>query len=162
MEIKKYKLFIEKEMNIREDEYSHLNDDLNSRWDDSTYDPDDNYKYDDDYDYGDDDDYEDDYEDGDIIEDDMEHLLYLLRSMFKNSGIDVSVTNKKMNINIYILLTTKERLRHIITIFEIINKLKRDILIQYSCEFQMWENRQGRPYLDFDFIYESDDDDDPF
>jgi len=156
MEIKNYKLFLEKEINIRDDEYSHLNDDLNSRWDDSTYDPDgDNYEYDDEYDYGDDYDYDDDNDD--IVEDDMEHLLYLLRSMFKNSGIDVSVSNKKMNINIYILLTTKERLRHIITIFEIINKLKRDILIQYSCEFQMWENRQGRPYFDFDFIYENED-----
>lgn len=150
MNIKGYKLFLEKDINWREDEDSHMNDRLNSRWDDSTYDPeDDNYEYDDEYDYGS---IDDDY----IEDDDMEHLLYLLRTMLKNAGIDADVTNKKMNINIYIELSSRQRLRDIINIFEIINKLKKDILIQYSCEFDMWETKSGRPYFDISFYYEDD------
>jgi hypothetical protein len=153
MNIKDYKLFLEKDINIRDDEHSHLNDRLNSRWDDSTYDP-----YDEEY-YDDDDYYHqnnDDDDDG-IEEDDMEHLLYLLRSMFKNSGIDVRVSNKEMNINIFIQLTPRERLKRVITIFEVVNKLKKDILIQYSCEFEMWETKMGMPYLEFTFYYEDED-----
>jgi hypothetical protein len=153
MSIKDYKLFLE-EINIRDDEHSHMNDRLNSRWDDSTYDPDSEEYYDDD-DY-----YHQEYEDDeDISEDDMEHLLYLLRTMFKNSGIDVRVSNKKMNIIVFIQLTPRERLKRIITIFEIVNKLKKDILIQYDCEYQMWETKQGMPYLEFSFYYEEEKDD---
>ena len=153
MNIKNYKLFLEKD---RDDEYSYMNDDLDKRWDDSTYDPyeddyKDNYEYDDEYDYG-----SDDYSD-DIDDDDMEHLLYLLRTMFKNSGIEPKITNKRMDIKILIHLTPKERLKYIISIFEIINKLKKDILIQYTCEFEMWETRMGKPYFDFTFVYDNDD-----
>jgi hypothetical protein len=152
MNIKDYKLFLE-EINIRDDEHSHMNDRLNSRWDDSTYDP-----YDDDY-YDDIDRYHEEESDDDIDSDDMEHLLYLLRTMFKNAGIDIKISSKKMNIIIDIYLTPKERLKSIIHIFEVVNKLKRDILIQYDCEFQMWETRQGMPYFEFSFYYEGDKED---
>lgn len=162
MDIKNYKLFLEKDINWRDDEDSHLNDGLNDRWDDSTYDPDDddNYEYDDDYDYGGSaknpfDGYEDDEDDKDIETDDMEHLLYLLRSMFKNSGIDAQITNKKMNIKIFIELNKKERLKSLISIFEVVNKLKKDILIQYTCEFDMWQSR-SKPYFEFEFFYGED------
>lgn len=159
MNIKNYKLFLEKDVNWRDDEDSYLNDGLNDRWDDSTYDPDgsdDNYEYDDDYDYGKKDyihGYDEDDEDGEDIEtDDMEHLLYLLRSMFKNSGIDARITNKKMDIKIFIELNKKERLKSLISIFEVVNKLKKDILIQYTCEFDMWQTA-SKPYFEFEFFY---------
>lgn len=151
MKINKYKGFIRE--NIREDEYSYLNDDLDSRWDDSTYDP-----YDDgDYDYNQN--YDDD--DGD----DMEHLLYLLRKMFNNSGIeDVEVVNKKMNLIVYIGLRTREKLTDIINIFEVVNKIRKDILPQYDSEFDMWKTKKGSPLLTFNFYYDEglDDDNVPF
>lgn len=153
MNIKGYKLFLEKDINWREDEFSYMNDDLNSRWDDSTYDP-----YDDDYDDYDDIDRYHQEESDDVDIDDMEHLLYLLRTMFKNAGIEANISNKKMNITVYIQLTPKERLRDVINVFEVVNKLKKDILIQYSCDFEMWETKVGRPYFEFTFTYESDDD----
>jgi hypothetical protein len=153
MNIKDYKLFLE---NIREDEHSYLNDKLNNRWDDSTYDP---SNEEDDYYYDDVDYYRSEEEEEDIDVDDMEHLLYLLRSMFKNSGIDVRVTNKKMNIFINVILTPRERLRKIISIFEVVNKLKKDILIQYDSEFEMWETKIGMPFFEFSFYYEGDKDD---
>jgi hypothetical protein len=153
MKINKYNNFIKE--NIREDEYSYLNDDLDSRWDDSTYDP-----YEDDGFYND-----SDYDDNLDQDDDMEHLLYLLRKMFHNSGIDnVDITNKKMDLTIYVELRTREKLRDIIKVFEVVNKLKRDILPQYDSEFDMWKTKKGSPLLTFNFYYDEglDDDNVPF
>jgi hypothetical protein len=168
MEIKKYKKFLEEkenDFNYREDEHSHLNDDLNSRWDDSTYDP-----------------WEDDpgfrqlhsdepkgtFRDEELEDDvdgnDMDHLVYLLRTMYKNSGIDVQIDYKGLDIMIYCVMSYKERLKDIISVFEVSNKLKKDILPQYDSEFEMWETRKGQPLLIFNFYYKEGlrDDNMPF
>jgi hypothetical protein len=151
MKVNKYNSFIKE--NIREDEYSHLNDDLD-RWDDSTYD-----LYSDDGFYNDDSEYDDNLDQ----DDDMDHLLYLLRKMFHNSGIDnVDITNKKMDLTIYVELRSRERLRDVIKVFEVVNKLKRDILPQYDSEFDMWKTKKGSPLLTFNFYYDEGLDDDNF
>lgn len=155
MKINKYNSFINE--NTRDDEYSYLNDklDLNSRWDDSTYD-----SYEDEGFYNDSEDEDDNYEN-----EDMEHLLYLLRKMFNNSGIDnVEITNKKMDLTIYVELRSREKLRDIIKVFEVVNKLKKDILPQYDSEFDMWKTKKGSPLLTFNFYYDEglDDDNVPF
>jgi hypothetical protein len=120
----KVKTFIKYLENIRKDDFSHLNDDLSAnkknegRW------PDDDYDYGDDStkDYGDYDDWYDDedekyysgrkssnpkfddddndddytYGDDDGDDDDVQHLTYLLRQMFRNSGVDnVQITAKR-------------------------------------------------------------------
>lgn len=145
--------------NIRKDDDSWMNDKL------------DKSKSRDDYDYDYDDDstrYDDD--DDDISQDDMQHLLYLLRSMFRNSGIeDVEVTNKKMDITIYCKLRRKERLKDLIKVFEIAKKLKKDILAQYDSEVEMYDewdkiDRESRPVVEFSFLYDEGlyDDEAPF
>lgn len=134
--------------NYREDEDSWMNDKL---------------KYDDEDDYD-----EDDYnryghgpDEDDINDDDMSHLLYLLRSMFNNSGIEnVYVENKKMDISISVEMRRRERLRDIMKVFEVANKLKKDILAQYDSEFEMWETKDGRPMLVFNFYYDEGLEDD--
>ena len=110
---------------------------------------------------------EDDYDEDekDIEDDDMGNLLYLLRSMFRNSGIDeVYIENKKMDITISVQLRKRERLKDIIKVFEVANKLKRDILAQYDSEFEMWESKEGSPVLVFNFMYDEGlyDDESPF
>ena len=157
MKINKYKKFLEKD-NIREDEWSHLNDKINNHdvRNFSTYDDED-----DDEDYGHeylnsgqsrssfrDEEYEDDVE-----QDDIQHLLYLLRTMFKNSGVNVEVEHKNLDIMIYCVLSRKERLKDVINVFSVANKLKKDILPQYDCEFEMWETKRGDPMLTFNFYY---------
>lgn len=129
MKIDKYNKFIKE--NTREDEYSYLNDELDMWNAGSDYD-------------------DDDYDDNE----DMEHLLYLLRQMFNNSGIsNVEITNKKMDLIIYIRLRTRENLKDIVKIFEVINKLKRDILPQYESEYDLWRTKGNSPLLTFNFRY---------
>jgi hypothetical protein len=147
MNIIKYNTYLE---NIRKDDYSYLNDDLDMN------------RYDDDAHSNDYDGYDGD--DSEIDEDDMQHLLYLLRTMFKNAGIDnVEVHNKKLDITIMCKLRKKERLRDIIKVFEVANKLKKDILPQYDSEFDMW-NQKDSSVFSFTFTYDEglDDDNSPF
>lgn len=144
-----------KNMNYREDENSWMNDKLNDDEDDW-----DDWDGDNRYGHGPSKD-----DDDDIDSDDMSHLLYLLRSMFNNSGIEnVYVENKKMDISISVEMRRRERLKDIIKVFEVSNKLKRDILAQYDSEFEMWETKDGRPMLVFNFYYDEGlyDDEAPF
>ena len=81
--------------------------------------------------------------------------------MFNNSGIEnVYVENKKMDITISVEMRRRERLRDIIKVFEVSNKLKKDILAQYDSEFGMWETKDGRPMLVFNFYYDEGLEDD--
>lgn len=103
------------------------------------------------------DDYEDDVDD--TQSDDMQHLLYLLRTLFKNSGIDASLENKGLDIIVCVVLNKKEKLSSIIKVFDVAKKLQKDILPQYDAEFEMWETKTRDPMLTFNFMYEGDDED---
>jgi hypothetical protein len=121
--------------------------------------------YDDEY-YGhnytkkDTDDDEDDSDSG------MEHIKYLLRTMFKNKGIDnYYINSKNLDIEISIIMRDRERLSDVVNLFDILKKLKKDILPQYESEFNMWTNRKNEQVLEAVFLYDDDyfnreDDDD--
>jgi len=122
--------------------------------------------YDDEDDFDDEDDLDDEDDDyygrpsystkdesDDVISSDMEHLLYLLRTFFKNSGVEVQMQNKGLDISIVSVLNKKEKISGVIKVFDVIKKLKRDILPQYDSEFEMWETKDGRPLLTFNFYY---------
>lgn len=186
----KIKTFIKYLENVREDEFSHLNDELSAnkkneaRWPEDDYDfEDDSTKdygeYDDWYDEDEtyysgkkssnpkfDDDNDDDYGYEDDEDDDVEHLTYLLRQMFRNSGVDnVQITAKRNeDIVIEVHMTKKETLRNVIKVFEVANKLKRDILAQYDAEFDIWQSKSGGGILSFGFTLDEglDDDNMPF
>lgn len=108
---------------------------------------------------GRDDDYYD-YEDEPDENDDMSHLLYLLRQIFKNSNIDVEVTSDDLDITVDAYLNRKERLKDVIKVFEVAKRMKRDILPQYDSEFQMYYSKTGQPILTFVFSYGDGEDDD--
>lgn len=189
----KVKTFIKYLENIREDEFSHLNNDLSANKKNEARWPDDDYEYEDDStkDYGDYDDWYDDestrdndrkssnpkfndyddydYDDGDDDDnddDDVQHLTYLLRQMFRNSGVDnVQITAKRNeDIVIEVNMNKKESLRNIIRVFEVANKLKRDILAQYDSEFDIWTSKSGGGILSFGFTLDEglEDDNMPF
>lgn len=147
---------------IREDEDSYLNDDLDkfnkemgSRWDDSTYDsPKDEYGY---YDDDDTDDYYGDDGEG------MSDLINLFNQLFENSGIyNVNIEGTPREINMYFNLNYREKLRDIVAIFEVLSKIKRDILPQFNSETDLWIDRKGEPLLTVSFNYNEGDDNAPF
>ena len=104
-------------------------------------------------------------EDEQIGDSDMDNLLYLLRTMFRNKGIkDVYVEHEELDITISVTMGRKEKIESIISVFDTAKRLKRDILPQYDSEFEMWETKDGKPLLVFNFYYEEglNDDDAPF
>jgi len=156
MKIKKYIQIVKEGLDddklFERPNYPDSNDD-----DDEFYDDDDEFYDDDDNEYEDDDD--DDDNDGQLG-----HLLYLLRLMFKNTGVEVEITNDDLDISIVAFMNVKERLKDVIKVFEVAKKLKRDTLAQYDSEFEIWYARDGRPMLTFNFYYGDglDDDNSPF
>jgi len=86
--------------------------------------------------------------------------------MFRNSGVDnVHITAKRNeDIVIEVNMAKKDTLRNVIKVFEVANKLKRDILAQYDSEFEMWESKSGGGILTFGFTLEEglEDDTMPF
>ena len=109
--------------------------------------------------------YDPDAED-DVQDDDMQHLLYLIRSLFKNGGVDADIDHEGLNISICVVLNRKEKMSNILRVFDVAKKLKKDILLQYESEFELWETKDDRPVLTFNFeytdgvIYDKDDDED--
>jgi len=145
----------------REDEDAWMNDKLDKNKKDDFDDW--GYDYDDDSTSYDSTSYEDE-------DDDVENLNYLLRSMFRNSGIDnVIVETKKMDITVTVTLNRRERLKEVIKVFEVANKLKKDILAQYDSEVEMYDtwdklDKMSKPTIVFSFLYDEGlyDDEAPF
>ena len=98
-------------------------------------------------------------EDEDDSDDDMSHLCYLLRSMFNNSNIDVNVENSGLDLSITAQFARRESLSDIVKVFEVIKKIKKDILAQYSSSYEIWETKQGTPMITFEFMLEDEDSD---
>ena len=116
------------------------------------------------FDYDDDDDYRYDKEykgeDEDDSDDDMSHLCYLLRSMFNNSNIDVNVENSGLDLSITAQFARRESLSDVVKVFEVVKKIKKDILAQYSSSYEIWETKSGSPMITFEFMLEDDNDKD--
>ena len=122
--------------------------------------------FDDIYEPFDDDDYNDyrydkEYkgEDDDDSDDDMSHLCYLLRSMFNNSNVDVNVENSGLDLSITAQFARRESLSDIVKVFEIVRKIKKDVLAQYSSSYEIWETKTGTPMITFEFMLEDEDND---
>lgn len=109
-----------------------------------------------------DDDDDDDEDLDDVQSEDMENLLYLLRTLFKNSGVDADIDSKGLDIIVCVVLNKKEKISSILKVFDVAKKLKKDILPQYDSEFEMWETKTGEPMLTFNFNYEGADGDPNF
>ena len=116
--------------------------------------------YDDDaYDYSREDEYKGEDENDSEYDDDMSHLCYLLRSMFNNSNVDVNVENSGLDLSITAQFARRESLSDIVKVFEVVKKIKKDILAQYSSSYEIWETKQGTPMITFEFMLEDEDSD---
>jgi hypothetical protein len=133
-----------------------------TNWDDSR-----NYTYDDDDDfdkdvpkYQDEEEEEESYSEETSNDDEEDHLCYLIRSMFNNSGINAQVERDDLDLTVYVFLQQKERMKSILKTFDVVHKLKKDILPQYDSEMELYESKQGYPIFKFDFFYGYGDKDD--
>jgi len=134
-----------------------------TNWDDAR-----NYSYDDDdYDkdspkYEEEEEEEESYfsEEPSDDDDEEDHLCYLIRSMFSNSGIIAQVERDDLDITVFVFPQKKERMKNILKTFDVVHKLKTDILPQYDSEMELYESKQGYPIFKFDFFYGSGDKDD--
>ena len=145
----------------REDEDAWMNDKLDKNKKDD---------YDWGYDYDDDSTSYDDEDSSYDEDDEVENLNSLLREMFRNSGINnVIVETIKMDITITVTLNRREELKQVIKVFEVANKLKKDILAQYDSEVEMYDSwdkldKMSKPTVVFSFLYDEGlyDDEAPF
>lgn len=105
----------------------------------------------------------DGYDDSDYEvtdEDEEDHLCYLIRSMFNNYGLNVSVERNDLDITINLFLERKERMKNILKAFDVVYKMRKDILPQYDSQMELFETKSGHPVLSFEFYYDSGDKDD--
>lgn len=123
-------------------------------------------KYEDEYfdEYGqyDGEEYESQYEEEEESQsdDDMEHLLYLLRTYLRDAGNkNVSVKDSGSGIKVEIVLNREERLSDVIKTFATLKKLSNDIMADYDSEFDIWETKKGDPLLIIDYYSPEEFDD---
>jgi hypothetical protein len=79
--------------------------------------------------------------------------------MFSNINIDVDVDNSGLDLSIIAQFSRKESLSDIVKVFEVVKKIKKDILAQYSSYYEMWETKTGTPMITFEFMLEDEDND---
>lgn len=96
--------------------------------------------------------------------DNMEHLLYLLRQLLSKAGIkNINITNQGLSLKIevippsYGMVDYFYKLDDVITIYETIKKIDKDVLVDYDLECDIWETKKIEPLLIFNF-YSLDDD----
>lgn len=88
--------------------------------------------------------------------DEIDNLLYLIRSYIKNQNSNAIVSNRGLDISIEFTLNQTEKIKTIIAVFEIGKKIKTDLLPEYDSEFEMYTDMKGMSKLVFDFYSDSE------
>lgn len=81
----------------------------------------------------------------------MGELAYWIRQMFRANKIDSSVETEGYDLFAYIFLEKKEKINKLLNILEVVNKTKKDLLIYYDAEVELYENKKGFPIMKFTF-----------
>ena len=93
-------------------------------------------------------------------EGEMGELAYWIRQMFKANKIESTVEADSYDLIAYIFLSKREKMSNLLNVFEVIDKIKKDLLTTYSAEVELYENKQGYPVLKFTFSYDAEIPDD--
>ena len=89
-------------------------------------------------------------------EGEMGELAYWIRQMFKANKIESTVEADSYDLIAYIFLSKREKMSNLLNVFEVIDKIKKDLLTTYSAEVELYENKQGYPVLKFTFSYDAE------
>ena len=95
-------------------------------------------------------------EDDEMGEGEMGELAYWIRQMFKSNKIDSTIETDNYDLISYIFLQKRERISKILNVFEVIGKIKTDLLTHYGVEFELYENKEGYPIFKFTFSWDND------
>lgn len=87
---------------------------------------------------------------------DMTYLCDTIQSLFENSGFSVDTDYDNLNITVFVFLNKVEKIKNMTKVFDVANKLKKDILPQYESEFELYENKEGYPIICFGFNFNDD------
>jgi hypothetical protein len=89
-------------------------------------------------------------------EGEMGELAYWIRQMFKSNKIESTIETDNYDLISYIFLQKRERISKILNVFEVIGKIKKDLLTHYGVEFELYENKEGYPIFKFVFSWDND------
>lgn len=98
----------------------------------------------------------DDQEDEVDFQGEMDYLCQTIESLFENSNINCNVSNQGLDLTVFVFPEKKENLKTLTKIFDVANKLRKDILPQYASEFEIYEQKDGYPVITFQFTYEDE------
>jgi len=115
---------------------------LNEDWDDDNLDDWDEYQYKPGKEE------EEEHKDGEMGE-----LAYWIRQMFRANKLEASVETENYDLMVYIFLEKREKIGTLLSVFEVVNKIKKDLLTYYDAEVELYENKQGFPILKFNFSW---------
>jgi len=116
-----------------------------------------NEKWDDEDEYPNDDFYNKEEQEEEVdFDGEMDYLCQTIESLFDNSNINCNVTNQDLDLTVFVFPEKKETLKNLTKIFDIANKLRRDILPQYSSEFEIYKQKDGYTLITFQFTYEEE------
>lgn len=97
------------------------------------------------------------------IDEEMEHLLYILRTKLKNKGMkNFDIGNRGYDVTIALRLTPKEPLKDIVNIFKILNSIQIELLSGYGSQFDMYETMRGDTVFEFLFYRDDEQDDEDY
>jgi hypothetical protein len=142
MQLDKFKKFLEKQYESPEDE-DYVEDDG---------DFDEDYYNSDDYLFGGQShSKEESKETPEEVNDGMENVCDLIRDMFHLVGIESSCDYKGLDITVYVGMNYRDKLKNLTKVLGIAQKLKKDVLVDYDSEFELWKDKKGKPLLIFYF-----------
>lgn len=82
----------------------------------------------------------------------IEELCFWLRKMYKANNLEAEVESEDESmISAYIFLDKRERISTLLSVFDVTDKIKRDLLTYHSVEVELYENEEGYPIFKFDF-----------
>ena len=76
--------------------------------------------------------------------------------MLFRSSIFLFPSHDSLDLTVFVFPEKKETLKNLTKIFDIANKLRRDILPQYSSEFEIYKQKDGYTLITFQFTYEEE------
>ena len=101
---------------------------------------------------------EDFYDDGDKYgydisdDDDESNLGYLIRTFLTARGIKSYVETDGKDVNVYIYLQKKEKIKNLTKIFDVVvNHMKVEMFEGYDLEVELYESKEGDSIFSFSF-----------